>query len=328
MRMTSLLPVVVMKMSALVDLVLQQRHLVAVHRRLKRADRVDLGHLHPRTRSAQRRRRAFAHVAIAADNRDLARHHRVRRAPDAVDQRFLAPVLVVELRLGDAVVDVERRERQVPLLHHLVETMNARRRLFRHPLDHVPLLDEPARALLRPFADLSEQRLFLLARRNGDDVLLALFDARAHQDVQRRIAPVVEDHVRAAFGELEDHVGVGPVIDQRFALDREDRRPALGDRRSGVVLGREDVARRPAHVGAQRLQRLDQNGGLDRHVQRSGDARALQRLACPVFLAQRHEARHLGLGDFDFLAAIPGQRDVLDDVILGHDPLRSGSRVI
>jgi hypothetical protein len=29
------------------------------------------------------------------------------------------------------------------------------------------------------------------------------------------------------------------------------------------------------------LQRLDQNGGLDRHVQRAGNARALQRLASP-----------------------------------------------
>jgi hypothetical protein len=53
-----------------------------------------------------------------------------------------------------------------------------------------------------------------------------------------------------------------------------------------VVLGGEDVARGPAHVGAQRDQRLDQHGGLDRHVQRAGDPRALQRLALAEFLAQ------------------------------------------
>src|SRR2546422_4432546 len=48
--------------------------------------------------------------------------------------------------------------------------------------------------------------------------------------------------------------------------------------RGSVVLGREDVARGPAHLGAQGLQRLDQHRGLDRHVKRAGDARALERL--------------------------------------------------
>jgi hypothetical protein len=38
--------------------------------------------------------------------------------------------------------------------------------------------------------------------RHGDD-LLALFGARAQQDVQRGVAAIVEDHVRA-LGEHED----------------------------------------------------------------------------------------------------------------------------
>jgi hypothetical protein len=112
MRMTSLLPVVVMKMSARVDYVLQQHDLEPVHRGLQRADRVDLGHLDARAGAAQRCGRALAHIAIAADHGDLAGHHRVGGAADAVDQRFLAAVLVVEFRLGDAVVHVDRREGQ------------------------------------------------------------------------------------------------------------------------------------------------------------------------------------------------------------------------
>ena len=55
--------------------------------------------------------------------------------------------------------------------------------------------------------------------------------------------------------------------------------------------------------------------GLDGHVQGAGDAGALQRLLGAVFLAHRHQARHLGLGDVDFLAAPVGERDVLDDVV-------------
>ena len=39
-------------------------------------------------------------------------------------------------------------------------------------------------------------------------------------------------------------------------------------------------------------------------------------LACAELLAQRHQARHLGLGDLDLLAAEVGEGDVLDDVVL------------
>ena len=83
-----------------------------------------------------------------------------------------------------------------------------------------------------------------------------------------------------------------------------------------MVLGREDVARGPADFGAERLQRLDQHRRLDGHVQRAGDARALQRLLVAEFLAAGHQARHFGFGDVDFLAAPVGKRDVGDHIVL------------
>jgi hypothetical protein len=43
--------------------------------------------------------------------------------------------------------------------------------------------------------------------------------------------------------------------------------------------------------------------------------RALQRLLWAVFLARRHQAGHLGLGQRDLLAAELGERDVLDDIV-------------
>ena len=56
--------------------------------------------------------------------------------------------------------------------------------------------------------------------------------------------------------------------------------------------------------------------GLDGHVQRAGDARALQRLLGAVFRADRHQARHLGLGDVDFLAAPVGEPDVGNAIVV------------
>ena len=84
--MMSLLPVAVTKMSALSMTSSQRLDLVALHRRLQRADRVDLGDHHARALPAQRLRAALADVAEAADHGDLAADHHVGRAVDAVDQ--------------------------------------------------------------------------------------------------------------------------------------------------------------------------------------------------------------------------------------------------
>src|SRR6266851_2553638 len=83
---------------------------VAFHRRLQRADRVDLG-----------------------------------GALDAVDQRLAAAVDVVELRLGDRVVDVDRREEEPLLLRHLVEAMHSGRGFLGDASDFLGDLRVPAR---------------------------------------------------------------------------------------------------------------------------------------------------------------------------------------
>ena len=134
---------------------------------------------------------------------------------------------------------------------------------------------------------LAFMRLLIAAKRTSSSSLLgwsrkrrvAVLGAHAEVDQHGGVAAVVEDHVRrAAVRPFEDLVGVVPVILEALALDGEHRRAGGGDGGGGVVLGRVDVARGPADVGAERLQGLDQHGGLDGHVQRAGDARALQRL--------------------------------------------------
>jgi len=52
----------------------------------------------------------LADVAVAGDHRDLAGEHDAGRALQAVAERLAAAVQLVELRLGDRVVDVEGRD--------------------------------------------------------------------------------------------------------------------------------------------------------------------------------------------------------------------------
>ena len=267
-------------------------------------------------RPAQRLRAALADVAVAGDERDLAGDHDVGGALDAVDERLAAAVEVVELRLRDGVIDVDGGERQLAFRGHPVEPLDARRRFLGDAADLGEAGRVPARLRLEPLADRGIERRLFFVRGLRDDgrVLLGL---AAEDQEKRRVAAVVEDHVGVLAGRpLEDAMREVPVFLERLALVREDRDARGGNRGGGVILRREDVAGRPAHVGAERGERLDQYRGLDRHVQRARDAGAGERFAAPELGAHRHEARHFGLGDRDLAAAEIGLADVGDLVVL------------
>ncbi len=160
----------------------------------------------------------------------------------------------------------------------------------------------------------------------GDLAVLLVLDALV--DEEGGVTAVVQDHVRAAGGAVRPGqrlLGAPPVLLQGLALPGEDRdalrvvRRAVradGDGGGRVVLGGEDVARGPADPGAEGDQGLDEYGGLHGHVQGAGDAGAGEGLGLGVFLADRHQARHLVLGEGDLLAAELGQREVGDLEVL------------
>jgi hypothetical protein len=94
-----------------------------------------------------------------------------------------------------------------------------------------------------------------------------------------------------------------------------------------VILRREDVARHPAHVGAEFGERLDQHRRLNRHVQGAHDPRASQRPRGAVLLAQCHQARHLLFGEANLLPAELGEAEIFHLERLASDGLRRGERM-
>src|SRR6266545_179954 len=304
--------------------VVHRHHAVALHRRLEGTDRIDLGHPYLGLEAAEGLGRALAHLPVPGDDRDLARHHHVGGALDAVDQRLAAPVDVVELRLGDGVVDINGGKEKARLLCHLVEAVDARGRFLGDAPDLLGDPRVPAGLGGAALLDRGEERRLLLALRVRDDrgVLLR---ADTEVDEERRVATVVEDHVGPAVAEFEDPVRELPVLVERLALVGEDGRARGGEGRRRVVLSGEDVARRPAHLGTERLERVDEHRGLDGHVKRSGDAGTLQGLGPGILLADRHQGRHLPLGDGDLLASPVGKKEIGDAEIPGLSRVRCGA---
>ena len=127
---------------------------------------------------------------------------------------------------------------------------------------------------------------------------------------QTRICSV---HSQYSSSDSPFHANTGTPAGASTEPERAD-----DDRGRGLVLRREDVARRPADLRAERDERLDEHRGLHRHVQRAGDARAGQRLGRAELGAQGHEPRHLVLGEADLVAAGLGEGQVADLVAAGE----------
>ena len=253
-------------------------HFVALHGGLQSADRVDLADNHAASGVAEAVGRALAHITESGDTSNLARHHDVGGTADRVHAGLAAPVLVVKLALGDAVVDVDGRHGQRAILLALVQAEDTGRGLLGNALD--------ATGELRVLVE--------------DDV--------------GEVTAVVEDHVErlALLSEEECLLNAPLVLLLGHALPGIHRDTRSRDGGGGVVLGGEDVAARPGHVGTEFHEGLDENSRLDGHVQATGHAGAGERLLIAVTVPQGHEAGHFGLGELNFLASPLGEVDVLD----------------
>ena len=249
----------------------------AVHHRLQRLQRIDLGHDDVGTQPLGAHRDAAAAPAVAADHEVLAGQQDVGGADDAVQRALAGAVAVVEQVLGHGVVDGDDRVLQRAVLGHGLEANDA------------------GGGLLRA-ADHRVQQLGPLA-------------------VQRRqqVTAVVHGHVRLVIQRGVEMLVVGVVV---LALDGVDGHLVVGHQRGGhVILRAQRVAGGQHHIRAAGLQDPHQIAGLRRHVQARADAQSLQRpvLAHPLF--QQVEHRHLARCPLHSEPAFLGQLDVFDVVI-------------
>ena len=304
--MTSLFPVAVMKISPTrAASAIVTGHLVAFHYRLEGADRVDLGDQHAGAEAPHGLSAALSDVAVSADNDDFARYHDVGCALYAVGERFAAAIEIVELGFCDRIVDVDGCEGQLAGLGQLVETVNARGGLFGNAAE---LLGDSCPFLGIASFTLSASRFMTI----WNSLFSYVFSSREGSFstfmpwTTIRVASPPSSTIMSGpepSGHRERLLGAPPVFFERLTLPGKDRASALfGDSRRGVVLSGENVARGPAHVGSESFERLYQHGGLDRHVERTHDLEALQRLGGAVFLASRHQARHLVFRQLPFQA--------------------------
>ena len=123
--MTLMSPVTVITMSA-VRRGLRERHdAIAVHHRLERACRIDLGHDDVRAEPGGAAGEPATAPAVAADDERLAGEQHVGGPDQTVDGALPRAVPVVEEVLGERLVDRDDRELQRAVLRHRAQPDHA-----------------------------------------------------------------------------------------------------------------------------------------------------------------------------------------------------------
>lgn len=232
---------------------------------LESVDGVDLSNDNAGTHGVKGLGATLADITETGNNGDLASNHDIGGTLDTIDEGLTAAVKVVELRLGDGVVDVDGGDKETLALEHAVEVVDT------------------GGGLLRDTEAVLEHLRVLLVDKGSE------------------VTTVVEDQVEGLVV-LESNkllLKAPLVLLLGLTLPGEDGDTGRGDSSSGVVLGGEDVAGGPGNLSAEGCEGLDEDGGLDGHVQATGDAGTLEGLVISVLDAGLHETGHLILGKLD-----------------------------
>ena len=214
-------------------------------------------------------------------------------------RRVAAAVEVVELRLGDRVVDVDGREQQLAGLEHLVEPVHAGGGLLGDALDALRRCRSSGSG-----SSASERAQQRRGRR---------FHSSESSSVGSGTAPAASYSVPLCTSSVasppSSRIMLGPPPSgQRSACSVHHQYSSSVSpfqAKTGTPCGSSAVPSgptataaaawswvekmlqlHPAHVGAEGGERLDEHGGLDGHVQRARDAGAGQRLAVGELGAQ------------------------------------------
>merc|ERR1719240_1612382 len=243
--------------------------LETLHACLQSANRIALGHQHTSTATAEGKGATLSNIAVAAHQGALASNHDISGAHDAIRERVPAAVNVVKLGLGDAVVDVDGREKELTLVCHLLQPVDTSGGLLAHTLadcGHLgPLLGVDTDGVLDGLKDALELRVGgAVWVRQRAILLKLLLEFLALVDEHGGITAVIDDLIRAvSTGPGEHLLSAPPVLGKGLTLPGEHGGSAsLGDGRRGMVLCAEDVARAPAHLGSQGMHGLNEDTSL------------------------------------------------------------------
>jgi len=106
------------------DDIIEADNLVTFHASLEGADRIDLRNKNTGTGSLHGLGRTLADITVSGNKNSLTGKHNISGTHDTIRERVSATVHIVELRLGNRVVDIDSREKEGTILSHLYQSVD------------------------------------------------------------------------------------------------------------------------------------------------------------------------------------------------------------
>lgn len=107
---------------------------------MKSINGVDLGDDDAASEGLQGGGRSLSDISVSGDDSHLSGQHDVGGSLDSVGQGLADSVQIVELALGDGVVDIDRGDLEFSLLEHLSQVVHSGGRLLRQAADVLDVL--------------------------------------------------------------------------------------------------------------------------------------------------------------------------------------------
>ena len=230
-------------------------------------------------------RREFTH---------LSSQHNISGSLDSINEGLPAPVQIVKLGLGHRVVHVNGGNLQLAVLEHLVEVVDPGGGLLGQSLDVGQILGVFLVDQVGEVTSVIEDHVEGLAVREEDGLL-----ETPHVLLVSLPLPGID------WDSTGGHGSCSVILHGTVRIDLKEKSPSLM-----AHLGGEDVAGAPCDVGSELDQSLDEDRGLDGHVETAGNPGALQRFLWSVHSPEVHQSRHLILGHCELLATPVSQGDV------------------
>ncbi|KAF1770050.1 hypothetical protein GCK72_001867 [Caenorhabditis remanei] len=104
---------------------LEGGNFVSFHGGLKSIDWIDFGDDNTRTESLERGGRSLSDVSVSSNNGNLSSEHDISSTFDSVWERLTNSVQVVELGLGNRVIDIDCWNLEISLCEHLGQVVNS-----------------------------------------------------------------------------------------------------------------------------------------------------------------------------------------------------------
>ena len=194
-----------------------------------------------------------------------------------------ASVHVVEFGLSHGVIDIDARTKKSIFLFQLVKAVHSGGGLFRDTLEILGEFGEGVRIVGQGQVDHLVQLLFVLSglivHIEQRVVLFELaFSFKTLDQENSGVSSIIHDLVRSCSIRPSQSIeGETPVFGDGFTFPGEDLSGVFLDHScGGLVLSGINVARAPADISAHAFKSLDENCGLDGHVERTHDTASLK----------------------------------------------------